>query len=123
MPLRALRRLLLFSAVIFPIANAQTQTPPPKADNAEEASVFERILNRARFENDGTGVEETEAVIRIQSQAGVEQFGQLIFGYSSATEQLKVEYVRVRKPNGQVVVTPDSTAQDFAPDVLKEAPM
>ena len=33
------------------------------------------------------------------------------------------EYVRVRKPDGQVVVTPESTAQDFAPDVLKEAPM
>ena len=66
---------------------------------------------------------ETEAVIRIQSQAGVEEFGQLVFGYSSATEKLEVEYVRVRKPDGQVVVTPESTAQDFAPDVLKEAPM
>ena len=31
--------------------------------------------------------------------------------------------MRVRKPDGQVVVTPESTAQDFAPDVLKEAPM
>jgi hypothetical protein len=59
----------------------------------------------------------------IQSQAGVEEFGQLVFGYSSATEKLDVEYVRVRKPDGQVVVTPESTAQDFAPDVLKEAPM
>ena len=80
-------------------------------------------MNRARFENDGTGVEETEAVIRIQSQAGVEEFGQLVFGYSSATEKLDVEYVRVRKADGRVVVTPESTAQDFAPDVLKEAPM
>jgi len=80
-------------------------------------------LNRARFENDGTGVEETEAVIHIQSQAGVEEFGQMVFGYSSATEKLDVEYVRVRKADGRVVVTPDSTAQDFAPDVLKEAPM
>jgi len=68
-------------------------------------------------------VEETEAVIRIQSQAGVKEFGQLVFGYSSATEKLEVEYVRVRKPDGQVVTTPESTAQDFAPDVLKEAPM
>ena len=116
--------LLALSVVTLSIVNAQAQIPSPsKTDNSEEASVFERILNRSRFENDGTGVEETEAVIRIQSQAGVEQFGQLIFGYSSATEQLKVEYVRVRKPSGQVVVTPDSTAQDFAPDVLKEAPM
>src|SRR5271157_3158463 len=94
-----------------------------KTSNAEEAAVFERIFNRARFENDGTSVEETEAVIRIQSQAGVKEFGQLVFGYSSATEKLEVEYVRVRKPDGQVVVTPESTAQDFAPDVLKEAPM
>ena len=91
--------------------------------NAEEAAIFERILNRVRFENDGTEVSETEAVVRIQSQAGVEEFGQLVFGYSSATEKLEVEYVRVRKPDGQVVVTPESTAQDFAPDVLKEAPM
>src|SRR5258705_8565876 len=124
MSLCAVRRLLAVCIVILSITSAQGQTSSqPKADTADEASVFERILNRARFENDGTGVEETEAVIRIQSQAGVEQFGQLGFGYSSATEQLKVEYVRVRKPSGQVVVTPDSTAQDFAPDVLKEAPM
>ena len=94
-----------------------------KTNDAEEAAVFERILNRAHFENDGTEVSETEAVVRIQSQAGVEEFGQLVFGYSSATEKLEVEYVRVRKPDGQVVVTPESTAQDFAPDVLKEAPM
>jgi transglutaminase-like putative cysteine protease/tetratricopeptide (TPR) repeat protein len=103
---------------------AQASAPSKqKTNNAEEAAVFERILNRAHFENDGTEVSETEAVVRIQSQAGVEEFGQLVFGYSSATEKLEVEYVRVRKPDGQVVVTPESTAQDFAPDVLKEAPM
>src|SRR6266478_6805234 len=113
-------------------ADAVAQAPAPsnqKTTNAnsnsnfDEAAVFERILNRAHFENDGTEVTETEAVVRIQSQAGVEEFGQLVFGYSSATEKLEVEYVRVRKPDGKVVVTPDSTAQDFAPDVLKEAPM
>src|SRR5258707_5994695 len=115
-------------------ADAVAQVPAPSSQktnsansnansNSEEAAVFERILNRVHFENDGTEVSETEAVVRIQSQAGVEEFGQLVFGYSSATEKLDVEYVRVRKPDGQVVVTPESTAQDFAPDVLKEAPM
>jgi tetratricopeptide (TPR) repeat protein/transglutaminase-like putative cysteine protease len=107
-------------------ASAFAQTSPsskPKSTNSDEAAIFERILNRVRFENDGTEVSETEAVVRIQSQAGVEEFGQLVFGYSSATEKLEVEYVRVRKPDGRVVVTPESTAQDFAPDVLKEAPM
>src|SRR5450759_566964 len=117
---------LVCSLVCWMSADALAQASAPskqKTNNAEEAAVFERILNRAHFENDGTEVSETEAVVRIQSQAGVEEFGQLVFGYSSATEKLEVEYVRVRKPDGRVVVTPESTAQDFAPDVLKEAPM
>src|ERR1700719_3155254 len=105
-------------------ASSNQKTSNAKANSiSEEAAVFERILNRVHFENDGTEVSETEAVVRIQSQAGVEEFGELVFGYSSATEKLQVEYVRVRKPDGKVVVTPESTAQDFAPDVLKEAPM
>jgi tetratricopeptide (TPR) repeat protein/transglutaminase-like putative cysteine protease len=123
---------LVGSIVWMMSADAVAQVPAPSNQktngansnsNSEEAAIFERILNRAHFENDGTEVSETEAVIRIQSQAGVEEFGQLVFGYSSATEKLEVEYVRVRKPDGRVVVTPESTAQDFAPDVLKEAPM
>jgi tetratricopeptide (TPR) repeat protein/transglutaminase-like putative cysteine protease len=120
--------------VSFLLAMATAQAPPPTPPNkitdqttpdpnSEEAAIFERILNHVRFENDGTDVTETEAVVKIQSQAGVEEFGQLVFGYSSATEKLEIEYVRVRKPDGQVVTTPESTAQDFAPDVLKEAPM
>ncbi len=122
--------LLVCSVIYLMSADARAQALPPSSSqpktnnaNSEEAAVFERILNRVHFENDGTEVSETETVVRIQSQAGVEEFGQLVFGYSSATEKLEVEYVRVRKPDGQVVVTPESTAQDFAPDVLKEAPM
>jgi transglutaminase-like putative cysteine protease/tetratricopeptide (TPR) repeat protein len=123
-----------FLLVLLVSLNAVAQTPASAtkqngnanahADvNAEEAAVFDRILNHVHFDNDGKELSETEAVIRIQSQAGVEEFGQLVFGYSSAIEKLDVEYVRVRKPDGQVVVTPDSTAQDFAPEVLREAPM
>ena len=106
-----------------PSSQPTQNRPAQKTTHADESAVFERILNRIRFENDGTEVSETEAVVRIQSQAGVEEFGQLVFGYSSATEKLQVEYVRARKPDGHAVVTPDSTAQDFAPDVLREAPM
>src|SRR5271163_267428 len=132
--LRAAAAFFSFCLIVLIASNALAQAalpaPPSQkaanssaSSNSEEAAVFERILNRVRFENDGTEVSETEAVIRIQSQAGVEEFGQLVFGYSSATEKLDVEYIRVRKPGGQVVETPESTAQDFAPDVLKEAPM
>ena len=112
---------------VAPQTPSPSQSPIPSPSkpqaNADEGAIFERILNRVRFENDGTEVSQTEAVVRVQSQAGVEEFGQLVFGYSSATEKLEVEYVRVRKPDGRVVETPESTAQDFAPDVMREAPM
>jgi transglutaminase-like putative cysteine protease/tetratricopeptide (TPR) repeat protein len=127
MSLRESHALLLCLLVCIVSGGASAQAPGSSKQaigaNSEEGAIFDRILNRIRFESDGTEVSETEAVVQIQSQAGVEEFGQLVFGYSSATEKLDVEYVRVRKPDGQVVVTPDSTAQDFAPDVLKEAPM
>ncbi len=122
-----MRFLLIFFLISesVPMALGQTATVSSKANaaNADEAAIFDRILNHVRFENDGTEVSETEAVVRIQSQAGVKEFGQLVFGYSSATEKLEVEYVRVRKPDGRVIVTPEATAQDFAPEVLQEAPM
>src|ERR1700731_262035 len=125
----SLTAALVGSVATRSMAQVPNLTPAPPSSsaipktNAEEAAVIERILNRVRFENDGTELSETEAVVRIQSQAGVEAFGQLVFGYSSATEKLTIDYVRVRKPDGRMVATPESTAQDFAPDVLREAPM
>jgi transglutaminase-like putative cysteine protease/tetratricopeptide (TPR) repeat protein len=121
-PLSIAVSLLFFAFLLSMDARAQVSSPK-KVDHSGEAAIFQRILNRARFENDGTGVEETEASVLIQSEAGVRGFGQLVFGYSSATEKLDVEYVRVKKPDGQVVVTDQAAAQDFAPDVLKDAPM
>lgn len=112
---------LLFCAVVTAAVRAQNPSSS-QAGTSDEAVVVDRMDNLVRFEDDGTGVRETTAVIRVQSQAGVKELGQLIFGYSSATEKLDVDYVRVRKPDGRVVETPASTAQDFAPEVLREAP-
>jgi tetratricopeptide (TPR) repeat protein len=103
-----------------------SQSPQSSAalvDLSQEAIVFERLNMSVRFEGDGSGVRETTAVIRIQSQAGVEAFGQLVFGYSTANEDLKIDYVRVRIPDGQVLDTSPSSAQDFAPELLRQAPM
>jgi tetratricopeptide (TPR) repeat protein len=105
----------------FVAAQSQPSTSP--ADISQEGFVFEQLKESVRFENDGSGVRETTAAIRIQSQAGVQAFGQLVFGYSTATEDLKIDYVRVRTPDGQVTETPASSTQDFAPEVLQEAPM
>jgi hypothetical protein len=123
---------LLFCSALAGLLSAQTSpfsSNPPfpgtptsnLAATAEESAVFDMLDNLVRYEDDGAGTQETVAVIRVQSQAGVQALGQLVFGYSSATEKLDVDYVRVRKPDGQVIETPASTAQDFAPEVLRAA--
>jgi len=112
----------LLSILICAQLWAQSSPPSPiPADLSQEAYVFERLSESVRFENDGSGVRESTAVIRVQSQAGVQGLGQLVFGYSTANEDLQVDYVRVRRSDGQVIETPASTAQDFAPEVLREA--
>lgn len=93
------------------------------SDSSQEGAVVEKISARVHFENDGTSTQEIEAAIRVQSEAGVQGYGQLVFGYSSATEKLAIDYVRVRKPAGEVVETPESNSQDFAPEMLQSAPM
>jgi tetratricopeptide (TPR) repeat protein len=120
-------RVPAFFSFIFlllsPFVAAQSQPSTSPADTSQEGFVFEQLKESVRFENDGSGMRETTAIIRIQSQAGVQAFGQLVFGYSTATEDLKLDYVRVRTPDGQVTETPASSTQDFAPEVLQEAPM
>src|SRR5260370_17079918 len=123
MPLPRSLFALPLGAVLAVSLFGQASPSATKSDTSKEALVYERIRDTVRYENDGTGVEEITAAIKLQSQAGIEAVGQLVFGYSSATENLQVDYVRARKPDGSVVETPASTAQDFAPDTLKEAPM
>ena len=59
----------------------------------------------------------------MQTEAGVEAFGQLIFGYSSANESVQIPYVRVLKSGGVVVTAPASAIQDLNPPVAREAPV
>jgi hypothetical protein len=57
-----------------------------KADYSKEPFVVEQIRARFRLENDGAGREERVIRIRVQSEAGVQRWGQLRFGYNSASE-------------------------------------
>ena len=112
---------LIFSALLT--MSAASQDAQKTGDTSQEAALIQQFDTHVRHENDGTGYQQVTAAIRIQSQAGVERYGQLRFGYSSATEKLEINYVRVRKPGGEVVETPAANAQDFAPEVLRSAPM
>jgi tetratricopeptide (TPR) repeat protein/transglutaminase-like putative cysteine protease len=102
---------------------ASAQKPAASGDYSQEALVFEQIRSRMRFENDGTGTRELQMRVRTQNEGGVQQFGQLVFGYNSANERTEIASVRVRKPDGTVVVTPPEAVQDLSSPVERIAPI
>jgi tetratricopeptide (TPR) repeat protein len=100
--------------------DAEKKITPP--DYSQEAMVLEQLRREYRFENDGTGYNAVTARFRVQTQAGVQQLGQLIFGYNSANEKLEVVYLRVRKPDGTVVNASADNFQDVPSQIEREAP-
>ena len=59
----------------------------------------------------------------MQSEAGVQQWGQILVGYNSANERVEVAYVRVIKADGTVVKAGDDAVQDLTAPVEREAPV
>jgi hypothetical protein len=102
--------------------SAAPETAKP-ADIAKEAIVFDQLHTRIRMEADGTGTRETTARIRVLADAGVKEMAVLTFTYTASNQQVDIAYVRVKKPDGTVVVTPDYNTQDLPADVTREAPM
>ena len=98
-----------------------------KTDNASDYSkepfVIESLRTVASFENDGAETRETAARVKVQSPAGVQQWGVLTLGYSSANEKVEIDHVRVRKTDGRVIETTAADVQDMTSDVTRAAPM
>ena len=105
-------------------AHAQTSTSaaPPPGDYSKEAAVAELVSAKANFENDGTSTQDLTFRARIQSDAGVKRYGLLTFTYQGATQKIEVVYLRVRKPDGTVVVTSQDNIQDMDAGITREAP-
>jgi tetratricopeptide (TPR) repeat protein/transglutaminase-like putative cysteine protease len=125
--------LLLFLA-LAPLAQSQNPAgaaqpaPEKKAEGAQkdysqEAIVFEQVRTSVRFEKDGTGRRELAIRARVQTDAGVQQFGQLAFGYNSVNEKLEIDYVSVLKADGSVVSAGPDSVQDLSAPIAREAPV
>ncbi len=97
--------------------------PEPAHDYSQEAFVIEKYRSIYHFENDGTGRKETIARVRVQSEAGVQQWGQLQFGYNSANERVEMSYVRVLKADGSVVKAGEDAIQDLSAPLEQQAPV
>jgi Flp pilus assembly protein TadD len=105
----------------------QKSTADKAAENAhdysQESFVIEQMTSGYRFETDGTGRKELIARIRVQSEAGVQQWGQLQIGYNSANERVEIPYVRVLKKDGSVVKAGEDAVQDLSAPIEREAPV
>src|SRR5271156_5618413 len=95
---------------------------PPPADYSQEPFVIEQYHTSARFENDGTSERDLAVRVRVQSDAGVQQLGELVFGYNSANEVMDVRFVRVKKKDGSVVTASADAVKDMTASVARDAP-
>ena len=120
--LTALFGVVLLAA--FPGAQAPASPPASsQPDYSQEAFVIEQSKTAYRFENDGTATRETYVRVKVQSEAGVQNWGQLAFGYNAATERMDIQFVRVRKSDGTLVTAPADAVQDLTAPVQREAPV
>jgi tetratricopeptide (TPR) repeat protein len=94
-----------------------------KADYSKEPFVTEQLRARFRFENDGTGRLEKVIRVRVQSEAGLQPWGQLRFGYNSANERFEIGYVRVIKQDGSVVTAGADAVQELSEPIQRIAPV
>jgi len=94
----------------------------PASDNSKEPVVIEKVTTEYTFASDGTRSWEQNTVVRVQSEAGVRQFGVLTFPYSASNEKIDRIDVRVRKADGRVVETPAASVQDLPAEAARSAP-
>jgi hypothetical protein len=85
--------------------------------------VVEKTSLVVRYAEDNSCVRTLVVKERVLSDAGVRDAGILSIPFASAAETVTFDYVRVRKPSGEVIVTPADDAQEIAAPVTESAPM
>lgn len=101
---------------------AKAAPPKSRPDFSREPFVIEQYATTARFENDGTGEEDLRVRVKVQSDAGVQQWSELAFGFNAANEKVEVRYVRVHKSDGTTVEVPADAAQDTMAAAARDFP-
>jgi tetratricopeptide (TPR) repeat protein len=121
---------LLHLPAFLPSLAAQTVKPASspaatatKPDLTGGAVVVEKSTMVLRYARDGSSVRTLTVVAHVLSDAGVRETGIITFPFSSLTETLTFDFVRVRKASGEVIQTPVEDAQEVPMPVTQAAPM
>ena len=105
---------------VAPFQPSTQKTTAP--DYSQEPFVIENYYLAVKFENDGTGERTLSSRIKVQSDAGVQQLAELVFGYNSASEKVDVHFVRVRKPGTSTITTSPDAIKEMTAAVARDAP-
>jgi len=93
------------------------------ADYADDDYVYLLDDGVIRFEADGRSSRTYRQVIQILNQDGAEAWGEQSFSYSSGSEKLTVNWIRVVKPTGEVISAQPAHEQESLAPVAFDAPV
>ncbi|MGH7568478.1 MAG: DUF3857 domain-containing protein [Gemmatimonadales bacterium] len=93
------------------------------ADHPDEDYIYLLDDGVVRFEADGRSIRTYRQVVQILTQDGVEAWGEQSFSYSGSREKLTINWIRVVRPNGDVVSAQPSHEQESLAPVAMEAPV
>jgi len=133
LPIRSTSLSVVLFLLLGTASRLQAQDPaPPVAsdsnsksatDPSQQPAIYEFRHGSMRYENDGSGVREVVGRIRVQTAAGLNIAGQLVFSYTAVDEEVEVRSVKVFKPDGSVIIAGPEAVQDLSAPVTREAPM
>jgi len=93
------------------------------ADYADDDYIYLLDDGVIRFEADGRSSRTYRQVIQILNQDGAEAWGEQSFSYSSGSEKLTVNWIRVLKPTGEVISGQPAHEQESLAPVAFDAPV
>ena len=93
--------LVFLARSLMAQAPSSSKTTTSNADDSQEAFVIEQFSRKERFEKDGIFSREEAARVRIQSEAGVQQYGLLDFSYASGTGTFEIDTLGSGSRTGQ----------------------
>ena len=123
---RSLAAVSLTLLIALPAPAAQSvasATATRTTEHSDEAYVIEQSRTTWRYEDDGSGRRQQFLRVRVQSEAGVKNWGQLVFPYNASNERMDVVVVRVLKADGTVVTATADAIQDLSSAIQREAPV
>src|SRR2546427_9387971 len=137
--MRCLALAALFIMLARPAVSQAPHITPGGDPSVRDDTIYKLAVNTAdyavddyvyllddgvlQFEADGRGSRTYRQVIQILNQDGAEAWGEQSFSYSSGSEKLTVNWIRVLKLTGEVISAQPAHEQESLAPVAFEAPV